>query len=144
MSKFCPICNKLTNCTDNCNSCMKEEENKMQTLTLKAWGKSHEISFHLANYADNGNLYVGMICHDDGYPEAYGDLTVNLDIKLPSDRAYVDYNNNGREILHWLIDNELGIPAFATRVSGFCEYPEFIFNMPELMKYVTLDDREVK
>lgn len=25
MSKFCPICNKTTNCTDNCASCLEEE-----------------------------------------------------------------------------------------------------------------------
>lgn len=116
----------------------------MQTLTLNAWGQSHEISFHLANYADNNNLYIGLIMHDEDGTEPYGDLTVNLDVKLPSDCAYVDLNNNGREILNWLIDNELAIPTFSTRISGFCEYPEFIFNMPELMKYVTLDEREVK
>ena len=116
----------------------------MKTLTLKAWGQSHKISFHLANYANNNNLYIGMVMHDDEFPEPYGDLTVNLDVKLPPDRAYVDHINNGREILEWLIDNELAIPTFSTKVSGFCEYPEFIFNMPELMKYVTLDEREVK
>ena len=116
----------------------------MPTLTLNAWGVERQISFHLANYADNGNLYIGLIMHDEGGLEPYGDLTVNLDVKLPSDRAYVDLNNNGREILNWIIDNKLGIPTFSTRISGFCEYPEFIFNMPELMKYVTLDEREVK
>ena len=25
MSKFCPLCNEVTNCTDNCKSCMEEE-----------------------------------------------------------------------------------------------------------------------
>lgn len=25
MSKFCPIANQVTNCTDNCKSCMEEE-----------------------------------------------------------------------------------------------------------------------
>lgn len=28
MSKFCPICNAVTNCTDNCNSCLAEQENE--------------------------------------------------------------------------------------------------------------------
>jgi hypothetical protein len=28
MSKFCPIANTYTNCTDNCNSCLAEQENK--------------------------------------------------------------------------------------------------------------------
>ena len=25
MSKFCPLCNAVTNCTDNCKSCLEEE-----------------------------------------------------------------------------------------------------------------------
>lgn len=25
MSKFCPLCNTVTNCTDNCKSCLEEE-----------------------------------------------------------------------------------------------------------------------
>lgn len=25
MSKFCPLANAVTNCTDNCNSCLEEE-----------------------------------------------------------------------------------------------------------------------
>lgn len=116
----------------------------MKTLTLNAWGKDHEISFHLANYANNNNLYIGLITHDEGSLEPWSDLTVNLGSKLPPDRAYVDLNNNGREIINWLIDNELAIPTFATKISGFCEYPEFIFNMPKLIEYVTLDEREVK
>lgn len=26
MSKYCPMCKTYTNCTDNCISCMEEEE----------------------------------------------------------------------------------------------------------------------
>lgn len=26
MSKLCPICNQITNCTDNCNACIAEEK----------------------------------------------------------------------------------------------------------------------
>lgn len=25
MSKFCPMCNAVTNCTDNCTACLEEE-----------------------------------------------------------------------------------------------------------------------
>ncbi len=27
MSKFCPMCNEVTNCTENCKFCLEEEEN---------------------------------------------------------------------------------------------------------------------
>ena len=26
MSKYCPMCNEITNCTDNCKTCIEEEE----------------------------------------------------------------------------------------------------------------------
>lgn len=38
MSKFCPLCNTHTNCTDNCNSCMSEEK----LYTLYAWRTDDE------------------------------------------------------------------------------------------------------
>ena len=139
MSKFCPIANAYTNCTDNCNSCLAEQEK--ERLTLNAWGKNHKISFHLANYAENNNLYVGMICYDDGYPEHWGDLTVNLSVTLDNNKAYIDTNNNGNNIVDWLIKNNLGEFTGDYGFSGFCMYPEFQFNMTELMKYVTDDER---
>lgn len=30
MSKFCPLANAVTNCTDDCDRCLKEEENESQ------------------------------------------------------------------------------------------------------------------
>ena len=26
MAKYCPMCDQITNCTDNCKSCLEEEE----------------------------------------------------------------------------------------------------------------------
>ena len=28
MSKFCPMCNQITNCTDNCKNCLEETKNE--------------------------------------------------------------------------------------------------------------------
>lgn len=116
----------------------------MQRLTLNAWGADHPITFHLANYAENNNLYVGMITHYEGYPEPYGDLTVNLSVKCAENCAFIDTNNCGEKILLWLIENKLGDLTGRMQPSGFCLFPEFEFDMNELMKYVTLDEREVK
>ena len=33
MSKYCPIAKKCTNCTDNCASCLEEEEMETKTST---------------------------------------------------------------------------------------------------------------
>jgi hypothetical protein len=113
----------------------------MQTLTLNAWGSNHPITFHLANYADNDNLYVGMITHDDpDFPEPWSDLTVNLGTPLLMDCAFIDTNNNPG-ILDWLEANNLGKRSGNKRQSGFCTYEIFYFNMDELMQYVSYDSR---
>ena len=31
MSKYCPICDQITNCTDNCNSCLEEEKKERKS-----------------------------------------------------------------------------------------------------------------
>lgn len=30
MSKYCPICDEYTNCTDNCKQCLEEEEKEKE------------------------------------------------------------------------------------------------------------------
>ena len=30
MSKFCPMCNQITNCTDNCKECLAELEREQK------------------------------------------------------------------------------------------------------------------
>lgn len=34
MSKYCPMCDTVTNCTDNCNSCVREENTYKLTLAI--------------------------------------------------------------------------------------------------------------
>ena len=33
MSKYCPMCNQVTNCTDNCKECLEELENEKKEAT---------------------------------------------------------------------------------------------------------------
>ena len=105
-------------------------------LNLTKYGKTHPMTFELNRYADNGNLYVGLITHEEGYPEPWQNLTVNLGVKCEENCAFIDTNNNGNEILHWLIDNDLGDVTDNLKSNGYWIYPEFKFNMKELMKYV--------
>lgn len=108
----------------------------MKTINLNAWGSDHPITFDLNHYANNGNLYVGMIVWDHPkFPEHWSDLTVNLGVKCAEDCAFIDTNNNGEKILLWLIENKLGNLTGRMQPSGFCLFPEFKFNMEELMKY---------
>lgn len=112
----------------------------MAKLKLNAWGKEHQITLDLSNYVDNNNLFVGLVCWEDigkgEYPEPWSDLTVNLGIKCAPNCAFIDTNDNGKEIINWLIANKLGMPTGRVAQSGFCTYPEFEFYMYEVKKYV--------
>jgi hypothetical protein len=107
------------------------------------YGKERPMSFALNNYRENDNLYVGLITNEDGYPKPWSDLTVNLSIKCDDDCSYIDVNNNGTEIIQWLVENNLGIPTGMIEFSGWCAYPEFKFNMAELKKHLAEDIQEL-
>lgn len=112
-------------------------------INMKKYGKSHPMTFQLANYADNGSLYVGLITNEEGYPEPWSNLTVNLaeSSRCKPNCAYIDTNNNGDSIILWLEDNGFGEQTGRLAFSGFCIYPEFEFNMEEILKHLASDDR---
>lgn len=105
-------------------------------LNLYKYGSNHPITFKLSQYAENGNLYVGLITTEEGYAEPWSGLTVNLSTPCKKNCAFIDTNNNGNEIIDWLISNNLGKLTGRTQLSGWCIYPEFEFNMEELEKHV--------
>ena len=49
MSKYCPMCDAVTNCTDNCKSCLEEEKaNKPKiTISKSAHGTVDVIVYNL-------------------------------------------------------------------------------------------------
>lgn len=114
-------------------------------INLKKYGKNHPMTFELNNYLDNGSLYVGLLTNEEGYPEPWQNLTVNLDASrwCKPNCAYIDTNNNGDEIIDWLEKNGLGHETGRIAASGWCFYPEFEFNMEALKKHVASDDRWV-
>lgn len=100
------------------------------------YGGEYEITLRTNHYANNNNLYIGLDCWEDGFPMPYTDLTVNLYPKCEPNCAFIDINNNGVEIINWLMANKLGKLTGRMCHSGFCQYPEFEFNMEEVQKYV--------
>lgn len=110
-------------------------------INLLKYGKVHPMTFKIANYAENGNLYVGLITHEDGYPAPWSDLTVNLSVKCKDNCAFLDTNHNGNEIIMWLEERGFGHCTGNLMPSGWCVYPEFEFNMEKLMEHVTEDYR---
>lgn len=109
----------------------------MKTLTLNKYGNEYPMTFTISHYSNNGNLYVGLISHAEGFPEPWSDLTVNLNVKCKENCAFIDTNNNGTDVLHWLIDNGLCEVTHRLESSGFWIYPEVKFNMERLMEFVS-------
>lgn len=104
-------------------------------LKLKAWDSEHDIALSVEHYEISGNLAIQMWSFDEGYPEPWSMLTVNLDRKCEPNCAFIDTNNNGVEIIDWLEANHLGYDTGIIHSSGYCTYPMFKFNMDEVMKH---------
>jgi len=113
-------------------------------LKLKTmYGSEINVKFRTSRYTENDNLYVGlMVVDDEGFEEPWSNLTVNLSVKLNDNQAYIDTNNNGEEIIDWLIKLGLG-KVVGHRTSGFCTYPLFQFNMLNLLYIIATQDDEV-
>lgn len=119
----------------------------MKKLYLHKYGRSHPVYFHTSKYSKNGNLYVGLMTYEEGFPEPWSDLTVNLGIKCKSNCAFIDTNNNGEEIVEWLFSNGFAILTGRMQSSGWCVYPEMKFNLEAISAYmemVTDDESETE
>ena len=99
----------------------------MKAIPYKKYGRIHPITLEFERYAVNNGLAIEMVTWEEGYPEPWSMLTVNLDDQLESDCAYVDTNNNGQDITAWIEQNKLGVPTGRIGFSGFCTYPEYRF-----------------
>ena len=87
-------------------------------------GKNIFLECQVRSYFNNGNLVLLLQDWNNGEPEPWGDLTVNLGISLDQDCAFVDVNHLGQEILPWLENEGLATPTGCTQQSGFVSYPE--------------------
>lgn len=59
MSKFCQIANKITNCTDNCKSCLEEE-----MISVDIWHNPRATNEEIASCKGD---YIGCeICCNSG------------------------------------------------------------------------------
>lgn len=94
-----------------------------------------EFTFNTNTYANNNNTYIGITCIENGLPEPYSDLTVNLCIKLESNQSFIDINNNERPLIKYLADNGfinyMGIDC----PSGYVMYPLYELNIEKINEY---------
>ena len=96
------------------------------------FGEDYYIQLVARKYNDNNRLAVQAF-EEDGTPFAI--LTVNIPDESLSDSlsctAFIDTNNlDGIE--QFLIQNKIAKPTGKYVRSGFCTYPEFIFNLEML------------
>lgn len=115
----------------------------MARLKLKAWGEEHEIILSIEHYADNNNLAIQMWHIEDGVLLPWSILTVNTDKRCKPNCAFIDTNNNGDHMIEWLEKYNLGMQTGNFNVSGYCIYPEFEFDMDEVMKYTLASEMTI-
>lgn len=73
MSKFCPLTNAVTNCTNNCNRCMEEEARRREHSkpTYPCDTEPFECPFN-AQYSEDCRYYCGLGVDEDE-PEDHSD-----------------------------------------------------------------------
>lgn len=115
-----------------------------KTYTLNFYGKKYPVCLAKCNYVNNGKLAILMfVTTPKGkIKEEFGNLTVNIDdsniFANDVDTQFIDTNNLGNEIIHWLVENNIAKPTGMIGFSGFCSYPLFKFNkevLDEMMEY---------
>lgn len=84
----------------------------------------HEVVY--STYSTTGNTAIQLMNYNEG-PIACA--TVNV-IPLPRNMIAIDTNNNGEQIVDWLLENEIIIgKQLQTVQSGYCTYPVYRLNL---------------
>lgn len=90
-----------------------------------------EVELSLAQYANNGRLYLGLSNYRDGDLEPFADVTVNIDAPVPDYCGYLDTNNLSK-VEKFVTEHDLGEFTGIMGQSGYCQYPLYLFNVDKL------------
>lgn len=107
------------------------ETEKKSLIYQSEYTGENEVELDIQTYADNGRLFIGLITNEDGYPEPFADVTVNIDAPAPNYCAYLDTNNLSC-VEEFVTKNGLGEFTGLTGRSGYCEYPLYLFDAEKL------------
>ncbi|MCI8988435.1 MAG: DUF4313 domain-containing protein [Clostridia bacterium] len=103
----------------------------MKIYKIKCCNEIYEIKLVARTYANNGRLAVQTFTVLDGEP--FATITVNINYPISGDKAvtaFVDTNNYGfLKIEKFLQDNQIAKPTGRFGESGYCAYPEYIFDL---------------
>jgi hypothetical protein len=113
-----------------------EEARETNYLRLHSYGQTYAVAFGIEHYSENDNLALEMSYkNEDNMDEPFTMLTVNLSEKCAPNCAYVDTNDNPWAE-SFIAEHGLGVPTGRTRRSGFCEYPEYAFDMQKIERHL--------
>ena len=102
-------------------------------LILTDGSETFRVWLKIKHYG-NGNLAIVLYYMNGGILDIWTVVTVNLALLICDENcAYIDVNNNGKEILTWLVQNKLATPTKRIDRYGYCIYPMYQFD-PEALK----------
>ena len=119
-------------CSEDNHPTSAETDSATTLLPYEKYGSTHQIQLAVTSYV-GGNLAIQMVAWEDGYPEPWASLTVNLDGKRQKDCAFiVSYGVPVFPV--WFFWYGLAVPTGILQRSGFCEYPEYRFRADRLQE----------
>lgn len=100
------------------------------------WEFGHEeLTIEVNSYANNGSLYIGLYHLVDGYPESFGDLTVNLPYGgTRANEAYID-DFSSKSKLQFIKKYKLGKVLPEKGHSGYVAYNKVAFDLERLTEF---------
>lgn len=113
-----------------------QEAKKMEepkTLSYDWQYGREELFLRVDSYMSDDNLYIGLYHMEDGYPESFADLTVNLPFAPLGgiNEAYIDHNFS-KEKLRFIKQHKLGTIQPDTASSGYCIFQRVAFDLKKL------------
>lgn len=99
------------------------------SVSMEDGKKYHRVD----SYMSDDNLYIGLYHMEDGYPESFADLTVNLPFAPLGgiNEAYIDHNFS-KEKLRFIKQHKLGTIQPDTASSGYCIFQRVAFDLKKL------------
>ncbi|HBA47112.1 MAG TPA: hypothetical protein DCZ91_04805 [Lachnospiraceae bacterium] len=104
-----------------------------------AGGHITEVEIFPTYYPYNRTLAVVLFIKGSRRAEMYGNLTCCLDDAPGRNRAYIDINNMGEDVLEALEEGGFGARTGRQCRSGYVTYPEFEFREDVLKAYAGKD-----
>lgn len=92
------------------------------------------VGIEINKYFNNKNTAISLLCKTSNGIEPFATITVNFDIVLKEDLAFLD-TNNCPWVENFIQDYELGCFADNYMYSGFCKYPLYKLNLNKIREF---------